>query len=65
MPDSKVEPAFMSVKDTAVYLSLSEREVYNLYYEGELGADIKRGSKRLLDFQSVKAYAKRLREGAA
>ena len=61
----RFEPAFISVKDAAYYLGLSTRQVYNLYYEGELGPDIKQGSKRLLDFQSVRKYAERLRDGAA
>lgn len=65
MNESKVEPAFMSVKDAAVYLGISPRQVYNLFYDGQLGPDIKQGSKRSLDFQAVKAYAERLRTGAA
>jgi excisionase family DNA binding protein len=50
-----VEPAALSPKGTAVYLSLSKRTISSLIADGALIAK-QSGGRTLVDFESVKKY---------
>ena len=50
-----VEPAALSPKGTAVYLSLSKRTISSLIADGALIAK-QSGGRTLVDFESVKRY---------
>jgi excisionase family DNA binding protein len=50
-----IEPAALSPKGTAVYLSLSKRTISSLIADGALIAK-QSGGRTLVDFESVKKY---------
>lgn len=54
--DSAIPPIFVSVKETARLLNLAPVSVYRLCDSGELVTQYQ-GKRRLVRFESVKAYA--------
>lgn len=55
-----IEPVYLNVKEAMAYLRASREYLYRLINQGEIET-IKRGVRRLIVFQSLKAYAERER----
>lgn len=57
-----IEPEFITVRQAALALGLSPGTVYDLCYSGQITSHLY-GTRRLVDVASVRAMAKRIRDG--